>query len=398
MPSPATSPDSERRVRTDREPLTGGAPIAAVASCGIPALDELLHGILWGDNVVLRIADPEADAAAYRRAFASAEGYGAVGVVAFPGGEAMPAVDGPRLETGGDGIDDAIDRVLAFGLELGAAGLVVVDDLARLVELHGEDGARRFFTRVCPRLLRLGLVACWTLGPGVGDELVEDIRRVTQIVIRVEPGQLVVVKAEARPLDVTGKVLAISSPAEDGQAPVVEAITDASRLGSALAAVRTQRGLSQAEFSRLAGVSPSAISQAERGHRGLSVSTLLRLASALGIPLDELVVGGGQPGYRIHGRTMPHRGGASRVALVDSAAAPLRLYEFRLDAGAQGSPPAQRGGSELVLLGQGLLLVTMTDGTTPVIREGEALVAASSAIAGWRNLDEDQAIGFWLVV
>jgi transcriptional regulator with XRE-family HTH domain len=305
---------------------------------------------------------------------------------------------GPRLETGGGDVDGAIEAVLAFGRGLGAAGLVVVDDLGRLVELHGEDGARRFFTRVCPRLLRLGLVACWTLGPAVPDDLAEEIRRITQILIRVEPGQLVVAKAEARPLDVVGKVLAIADGDGPSAAPVVEGVSDASRLGAALAAVRTQRGLSQAEFSRLAGVSPSAISQAERGHRGLSVATLVRLANALGIPLDELVVGGGQPGYRIHGRTMPHRGGASRVALVDSAAAPLRLYEFRLDAGAQGSPPAQRGGSELVLLGQGLLLVTMTDGTTPVIREGEALVAASSAIAGWRNLDEDQAIGFWLVV
>ena len=50
------------------------------------------------------------------------------------------------------------------------------------------------------------------------------------------------------------------------------------------------------------------------------------------------------------------------------------------------------------MLGQGLLMVTMTDGTTPVIREGEVLVASGAGVADWRNLDEDQAMGFWLAV
>ena len=52
----------------------------------------------------------------------------------------------------------------------------------------------------------------------------------------------------------------------------------------------------------------------------------------------------------------------------------------------------------MVLLGRGLLLITMTDGTTPVIREGEALIAHAAGIASWRNLDEDQALGFWAAI
>ena len=38
----------------------------------------------------------------------------------------------------------------------------------------------------------------------------------------------------------------------------------------------------------------------------------------------------------------------------------------------------------------------MTDGSTPVIREGEALFAGSAAIADWRNLADGQAVGFWV--
>lgn len=364
----------------------------ATAGSGIPALDDVLSGVFWGDNVVLRAADATAAAAAVAGAFARADGYTQHRHVRFAGDRRAGDLAEP-LTLEGIGLEEAIGRALTLGRTLGPGGLILFDDLAPLVARHGEDGARRFFLRICPSLLRVGVVATWVLGPGVTDALAEDIRAITQIVIRVEHDRLIITKAEARPRDVVGTVLSLDI--EPDGAPRVEVTSDAGRLGAALARIRTQRGLSQTQISRLAGVSPSAISQAERGQRGLSVSTLLRLATALGVTLDEIVVGQSDPGYRIRGRTAPHRGGASRVALVDSGDAAFRLYEFRLDPGAHGSPPAHARGTELVLLGQGLLMVTMTDGATPVIREGEAIVAQSAGIAGWRNLDEDQAIGFW---
>lgn len=370
---------------------------STTASSGIPALDDVLSGIFWGDNVVFRSASPDAATDAFVRAFAIADGYGGGGTVQFRAGD-PPAgtVQELGIVADGDDLDGVIAEVLAFGREIGPGGLILFDDLAVLVERHGADDARRFFLRVCPSLLRVGAVACWTLGPGVPDGLAEEIRAITQLVIRVEDDRILIAKAEARPLDVVGSALSYGL-GPDGL-PQVQEISDAMRLGAALAQVRVQRGLSQSQISRMAGVSPSAISQAERGQRGLSVSTLMRLATALGVSLDALVVGQSEPGYRIRGRTAPHRGGASRVALVDSGETDYRLYEFRLDPGAHGTPPAHPRGTELVLLGQGLLMVTMTDGSTPVIREGEALVAQGTGVADWKNLDEDQAIGFWIVV
>jgi len=397
-PSVGTVERMAQQGSTRRFPRRQTIPMAHVsttATSGIPALDDVLSGVFWGDNVVFRSGD-DADPSGFLRAFASAGGYGASGAVQFGKG-AAPVAAGEDLRLGaGLDIDAAIMETLAFGRAIGPGGLIVFEDLGALVARHGEDGARRYFLRVCPSLLRVGAVACWTLGAGVSDALAEQIRAITQIVIRVEPDRLTIVKAEARPLDVVGTVLSYGL-GPDGL-PQVQEISDASRLGAALAAVRAQRGLSQSQISRMAGVSPSAISQAERGQRGLSVATLMRLATALGVSLDALVVGQSEPGYRIRGRTAPHRGGASRVALVDSGDSPFRLYEFRLDPGAHGAPPAHPRGTELVLLGQGLLMVTMTDGATPVIREGEALVSAGAGVADWRNLDEDAAIGFWLMV
>jgi transcriptional regulator with XRE-family HTH domain len=70
-------------------------------------------------------------------------------------------------------------------------------------------------------------------------------------------------------------------------------------VGAALRAYRLRRDLSQSDLARLARVSPSAISQVERGERGLSLETLLALADRLNVTLDELLGGEVTPDYRI---------------------------------------------------------------------------------------------------
>jgi quercetin dioxygenase-like cupin family protein/DNA-binding XRE family transcriptional regulator len=57
-------------------------------------------------------------------------------------------------------------------------------------------------------------------------------------------------------------------------------------IGRRLAAHRARRGLRVAELARQVGVTPSLISQIERGQSRPSVSTLFALAQALGVPVD----------------------------------------------------------------------------------------------------------------
>ena len=66
-------------------------------------------------------------------------------------------------------------------------------------------------------------------------------------------------------------------------------------------------GSAQSELAQLAGVSASAISQAERGQRGLSLQTLLDLSARLDITIDELLRGEVAPGYRLARRDDPRR-------------------------------------------------------------------------------------------
>lgn len=57
-----------------------------------------------------------------------------------------------------------------------------------------------------------------------------------------------------------------------------------------LAFWRRHRGMTQAALSQLVGVSQPSLAQAETGRRGLSVKTWAKLARALGVRMEDVVV------------------------------------------------------------------------------------------------------------
>jgi DNA-binding XRE family transcriptional regulator len=59
-------------------------------------------------------------------------------------------------------------------------------------------------------------------------------------------------------------------------------------LGKALFDLRTQRGMTQAEIARIAGIDRTGYSLFERGERAPSWTTIVRLANALDVSLDDL--------------------------------------------------------------------------------------------------------------
>jgi transcriptional regulator with XRE-family HTH domain len=65
-------------------------------------------------------------------------------------------------------------------------------------------------------------------------------------------------------------------------------------IGARLATHRAQRGIKVSALARQIGVSPSLISQIERGQSRPSVSTLFALAEALGVPVDAFFRDGDQ--------------------------------------------------------------------------------------------------------
>jgi transcriptional regulator with XRE-family HTH domain len=172
----------------------------------------------------------------------------------------------------------------------------------------------------------------------------------------------------------------------------------ADRVAASLRAVRRARTLSQHDLGDLAGVTASAISQAERAERGLSLATLVRLSDALGVTVDDLVHGDDPGRYRIGRRTGdPRRGLDHTLTLLGAGDTDLRIDLVHLDPREAGEPAAAPEGIGVVAVAGGLVQCKVA-GQTPVIRHGEVLVADSGQIDGWRNLGQAEAVLFWMVV
>jgi transcriptional regulator with XRE-family HTH domain len=371
-----------------------------VVSSGLPALDDLMGGILWGDNVVWEVASGASEEGVERTLLHEIAGTGdsPLYVVFEESPDAvrkrfgMPGLEVLDCRDAGDG-EEVAARIIELGRERGPGTVMAIENLGRLVARFGEPTAEAVFVRTCPNLLRTAGVAYWTIDQGVGRRLRAQVRSITQCVISLEPDRLRIVKAEGRPRLVQGSVLRYASR---GDGPPRLEPAPALRLGPALRAVREQRGLSQTDMARLAGVSPSAVSQAEQGRRGLSLETLVLLSERLGMTIDDILQGDVAPAYRL-GRRSPRAGADGAFAvLLDDQAAGLRTNLVRLQPGESAVPRPQDVGTVLVAVATGLVQV-LTSGGAPVLRDGEVLSARSADLIRWRNLGDDPAMLFVVV-
>jgi transcriptional regulator with XRE-family HTH domain len=375
--------------------------VSETASSGIAELDDALGGVYWGDNVVWQLDEGARVEPFYAAIAATAPAYhGATYVTAsrapadveaeLPGFTVLDARPTTRLAQPAP-LLTAVTQLC----QPGRRDLILFDSLDVFSEHWGGETAIRFFTRTCPMLLELSAIAYWAFTPALhAASSRRNIEETTQCVLVLGDTRLRIAKAEGRASGVQGSVFRYQ--VDDGR-PRLERAPVAARLGAALLALRTNRGLSQTEVARLAGVSPSAISQAERGQRGLSLETLLELTAKLGITLDELLRGEVAPGYRLGRRHDPlERVEGRPLPLLDDPASGLRSYLVRLGPRATGSPPFTHKGVEMVAVGQGLVQVVLPTGR-PVLREGETLLVEHSRVASWRNLGDREATLFWIL-
>jgi transcriptional regulator with XRE-family HTH domain len=372
------------------------APSESRASTGLQALDEVLGGgLYWGDNVVWRLDRVPVEP--FYRAIAGLSGsfdsrtvvslgvavntYGIPGVAILDAALSQPA--------------DLLREIHRMCQPRGRR-LLLFESLDSMMRSWGAPATREFFARCCPLLLEAGAVAYWTMSarstPAVVQETVETV---TQCVLNVDERSIHVVKAEGRDDTVAGAVLHWH---EEAGRPVLSPPEIVDRVAASLRAVRRERHLSQHELGDLAGVTASAISQAERAERGLSLATVARLSDALGMTIDGLLRGEEHGSYRIGRRgDDPQRGLDHTLTLLDGAASDLRIDLVHLDARGTRSLAGVRAGTGIVAVVSGLVQVKVA-GQTPAIRHGEVLVADSGRIDGLRNLGQAEAVVFWIVL
>jgi transcriptional regulator with XRE-family HTH domain len=367
---------------------------------GIPDLDELMDGLILGDNVVWVIDAPDVAArledALLRESLRRGQRCFYVAAATNPVRLAErldPAVTIFDARARGRHGDPAVlEAAIIDGARGTPPGCVVVDGLDRLARRWGADKALAFFSRVCPTLFDLGALAYWRAPrKELGNAFVEQISHVTQCVLEVTDRHLRVVKAEGRPSSVQGRLLGLQL-AEDTVRLVDEKALG--RVGRGLQRLRQERNLSQTDLARLLNVTPSAVSQAEAGRRGLSLDTLLALTDRLGVSLDDLLATTAASEYVL---ARHQRGSTATVsALLDDPQAGLRAYLVRLGPGQSASPDIVHKGVELVLVASGLVQVTIGS-DSPVMRAGDAVLATRAAVSTWRNLLNEQALLFWIL-
>ena len=369
-------------------------------SSGVPDVDDLLGGLILGDNVVWVLDDTSVvrhleDA---MLAEAVARGDGCSYVIAAGDPSKLQARLPPGVAVldarprGRFGDAAVLETAIIEGARSRPPGYVVVDGLKEFSRRWGPAKAVAFFSRVCPRLFDLGAIAYWRAPrTDLGRSFIEQITNVTQCVLEIGEEHLRVVKAEGRPASVQGRLLRLEL--SEGQLRL-EDERALGRLGRGLERVRRERNLHQSDLARLAGVTPSAISQAESGRRGLSLDTLLLLSERLGMGLDELLAAAPTGGYVL--ARHPRSPADATTALLDDPKAGLRAYLVRLGPGESGAPDFPHKGAELVLVASGLVQLTIGD-DTPVLRAGDVALATTVAVTGWRNLMNGPALLFWVL-
>jgi transcriptional regulator with XRE-family HTH domain len=367
-------------------------------STGLTALDAVLGGLYRGDNVVWDLdaapVQPFYDAIAQR-----ADAFDSRTVVRIGDGDIGLSADGLKVMRAGPGtsLTNPVDllREIHRICHPGGRQLMLFDSLDRVVAAWGTSGARGFFARCCPMLLDLEAIGYWSMTVRDTPATVRDtVESVTQCVLRVDDRSVRIAKAEARAPEVRGTLLHWHE--DDGHAALSPANING-RVAASLRALRRARGLNQQDLAQLAGVTASAISQAERSERGLSLGTLAQLSLALGITIDDLLHGGGPEIYRIGRRPDdPQHHSEHIMALLVDAGSGLKIDLVHLGPREVAHPPAQPDGTGIVAVGAGLVHVEV-GGQTPAVRAGEVLVAPASRIEAWRNIGQTEAMLFWMV-
>lgn len=165
----------------------------------------------------------------------------------------------------------------------------IFDSLTGMQELWGgEDQIQKFYSHSCPRLYELNTVAYWIVEKGAhSHRLKAHLNKITQVAIDLSlkrgKTSLTVLKADKRDLNILNKTsyyrskgIEIVFEGENGHLGEIN-------IGARLKELRTKKGFSQTELSKLIGVTPSTISQVENNQIFPSLPALFKMAEILGV-------------------------------------------------------------------------------------------------------------------
>lgn len=170
-------------------------------------------------------------------------------------------------------------------------------------------------------------------------------------------------------------------------------------LGQRLRALRQGKGLSAKETARRAGLSPSYLSRLENGHLSPTVTTLTRVAQALGESLATIFgsadVG---PVVRRSERAVIRNRGVDDQLLTPTRTGKLEVLETHIAPGAGSGAQAytHQGDEECIIILEGSLRLWL-DGVLYELEQGDAATFACGVPHRWENPGEATTRAMWVV-
>ncbi len=394
---------------------------------GLADIDDLIGGLQVGDNVVWQVLRPVEQAII--RSFVTAPfSAGLVYVTftepasavleryrsawrerdvllldCFPG--AARAGRTPkgrhRIVTVQDARDPAcvVEALKSAEGAFGPGTAWLFDNLTTIQDLWGPEEALALFLEHCPRLYELQTVAYWFLRKEAHDaSFLARLQRTTQVVLDTSPSNghhyLKVAKASGR-TDAVGRGVEFELN-DRGIVILGRGSEQPVRTGETLKAKRLARGLSQAELARRVGITPSALSQAESGLRGLSEETLASAFSVLGADQRPAVLPYTVARRRARRSRKLATGLRAEDVLEDVSRMSVHILEFA--AGSSGRrPPFATKQKEVVVVLSGVLELQI-GAAKEVLQAGDALVLRDEPVSSWSSLGSSAARVLWCIL
>jgi transcriptional regulator with XRE-family HTH domain len=336
-------------------------------------LDCFTDGIARGDRTA---------GAFYRRAAARR-----------PGVERIDSSSGP----GG-----LLEALADLEQRLGRGARYVFDSLTGIQDLWGQEAAVMLFLRSCPRLYDLRTAAYWLVEQTAHDaSFLSRLRHVTQVVLQLHDGEsgpsIRVAKALGRAPEVAGRGARVSF---ERAKPVLqqEPASEDRPIGEELKRHRIARGFGQAELARRIGISPSALSQVERGRSGLAPTTLERAREVLGLAHDGDAVM--RTAYRLSRRGAREEITVAPGMAAEELARATGHVVFLVRVAPQGSgrrTPVATKREEFIMVVGGILELRIGE-SREVLHAGDSILLERELVSSWRNPGPQETELLWSVL
>lgn len=173
-------------------------------------------------------------------------------------------------------------------------------------------------------------------------------------------------------------------------------------VGPRIKSFRTARHVSLRQLAEMTGTTASFISQLERNLCGANAGTLMKIAAALDLGIDDLFDGGHGPLHKVLGKTdrpvLPVNDGFRKMLISRRPIHEFEVYSGHFEVGASTGVEAYTHGGrhEMFMVLEGTVELLLADERF-VMREGDSIEYATTTPHKTANVGDIPAEVLWII-